>query len=521
MARKQATRIRRGSLRAQFLAFDTKLERLGVPPLTDWWRDGIGRWLDAYETGGALELWGCVGRGSAKSTALYKLALFFVHAVAWEVPPGERHFAIVLSRLVGEASKGISIIAAWMRLLGIRHHVSGDVIELVNLPLGVRVVAASVAAASGWRAVFVGKDERSKWPIGGVEELDAEEIDASAAAMTATHAHAPVVSFGSAWGMFGSFFEAIKGGTSADRVVLGPAPTWVAAPHITEESTRRKERDSRRWAREYKCVFQAGAMSAFDVEDIERAFTPRAYASPASPRVLIIDASSGRVDTFAYAVVRLERDHEPSTAEILQLPGFQPKPATLRLRFEHIDGITATQARQLGSEGIVARLAQVAKDFECDKRVHGDQREEFALRSEFRRHRLDLVVHNWTASSKPAAVETVRRWLRDGLLILPEHETLRREMLQFEEKITSQGEYTFAARGSGHDDYVSLLVTAAMATLDGHVRARPLPSQTRVVRSASRIHRGTLTTMRRGDGTSVGSSFVPDPQIQPLGYDDL
>ena len=29
-------------------------------------------------------------------------------------------------------------------------------------------------------------------------------------------------------------------------------------PHITEESTRRKESDERRWSREYACEFQSG-----------------------------------------------------------------------------------------------------------------------------------------------------------------------------------------------------------------------------------------------------------------------
>src|SRR5580698_9546552 len=98
------------TLRRRFMQFDDRLAAHGVPRLTKWWRDGIGEWLDAYEQHQTLELFACVGRGAAKSTALYKLATFFSVFGDFTIPPGERHFAIVLSRLKEEAGKGIGII---------------------------------------------------------------------------------------------------------------------------------------------------------------------------------------------------------------------------------------------------------------------------------------------------------------------------------------------------------------------------------------------------------------------------
>ena len=178
------------SLYTNFIAFDDGLARHGVPPLSPWWRDGLRSWFDAYEQGDNRALRACAGRGSAKSTALYKLALFFALFGAFVVPPGEIHFAMVLSRLKDEAGKGIQIISRWCALLGVAHRLAGDVIEFTDLPRGIRVVAASVAAASGWRAFFVGKDERSKWRTGTAEDLDEDEVDTSAAAMTATHENA-------------------------------------------------------------------------------------------------------------------------------------------------------------------------------------------------------------------------------------------------------------------------------------------------------------------------------------------
>ena len=96
------------------------------------------------------------------------------------MPTGERHFAIVLSRLKEEASKGIDIIDDWLTCSASAARGAGDVIEIAAMPRGIRVVAASVAATSGWRAYFVGKDERSKWPSSDEDETDAGEIDTSA-----------------------------------------------------------------------------------------------------------------------------------------------------------------------------------------------------------------------------------------------------------------------------------------------------------------------------------------------------
>jgi hypothetical protein len=60
-------------------------------------------------------------------------------------------------------------------------------------------------------------------------------------------------------------------------------------------------------------------------------------------------------------------------------------------------------------------------------------------------------------------------------LVLPEHEQLRDELLEFEERSTTTGAFTFGARGSGHDDYVALLLTAAMA--DGQRQLQGSPAR--------------------------------------------
>jgi hypothetical protein len=502
------------SLRDQFIAFDDLLTRYRVPPLTAWWRDGIGRWLEGYERGHVLELWACVGRGSAKSTALYKLACFFTLFGDFNVPVGERHFAIVLSRLREEATKGITIIAEWLHLLGIAHDVVGDVIELEDRPRGIRVVAASVAGASGWRAFFVGRDERSKWPAGGVSELDAEEIDTSAAAMTATHARAPVVTFGSAWGAFGAFYETITAGSDEGRTVLGPTPTWIAAPHISEESTHRKERNERKWSREYACEFSGNLSAVFDVETIDRCMSARGDGEQIeniSLPLLITDPSGLAKDRWTYGIGRwvrqvenkpfwlTEKVFDPARGIEIERRVFrdgQPvrnvdwgdhEPTFVLSDVAHFDG-----TMRVSPSRVVFELAQFAHSHGVTHAV-SDQYGAFLLEGEFARHGIRYAPVKYTNPSKTEAMEWLFDKAKTNRLRIEQHAEMRKELLEFREKILPSGAITY--QGLRHDDFVSLLMTAAMADLDGFFMGSPTQAPAR---------RGVSVVLKR-PGPDIGS----------------
>lgn len=469
------------SLREQFLALDDTLAREGVPPLTTWWRDGIGAWLDAYEAGDALELCACVGRGAAKSTALYKLALFFTLFGDFAVPIGERHYAVVLSRLVSEASKGIHIIARWMTLLGVRHRVAGDVIDLADLRRGIRVAAASVAGVSGWRAYFVGKDERSKWPSGGADENDAEEIDTSAAAMTATHARAAVVSVGSAWGDFGAFYDAVIGGTDATKHVLGPAPTWVAAPHITEESTHRKERDPRRHAREYGAVFGLGTMRAIDVEQFAACVREMPLSEPLGPCVGIMDSCGGKGDTFTITFWRWELEHVHRAVfdeHGHQVPQDELLPPVPRLVLVHMTSFEGPIAQRMTTHDVGDAIVTLARHFGA-RQIHGDQYGAWSWTSDLKKRGLQFVEHPWTNPTKTNAVLRLRQLVKEGTLVISpelgsEADALIGEVRTFDETLLPSGALSFGARGKHHDDRIMTVLLAARVDADGGLRGSPL-----------------------------------------------
>jgi hypothetical protein len=449
-----APRPAQPSLRDQFIAFDNALAALGVPPLTAWWRDGIGRWLDAYESAQVLDLVAAVGRGAAKSTAMYKLALFFTLFGPFAVPRGERHWAIVLSRLKEEAAKGIEIIAHWLTLLGVPHHVAGDVIELDQMPRGIRVVAASVAAASGWRAFFVAKDERSKWPDAGVEERVAEEIDTSASAMTATHALAPILSFGSAWVAFGGFFDAVKAGSDAGRVVLGPAPTWVAAPHITEADCRRKERVESRFRREYACEFvETTEESFFPVSLIDRA--RRAAEGDLPPErgtsyVAAMDPSLGRNAWTLVIAGSVQDGHRKKTSIVLAREWRMPSG-------QHFD-----------MADVLARIARIVgpyADTVYTDQFHGESLAVIAERLELG---ITIRVDKPTAAERIERYESLLTRMSDDGIELHADPLVRRDLLSVKRRFTPGGFVVHLPESPGgrHADYVPAIVLA-VANEDG------------------------------------------------------
>lgn len=142
------------------------------------------------------------------------------------------------------------------------------------------------------------------------------------------------------------------------------------------------------------------------------------------------------------------------------------------LQVHTVDGVEGAFWQHASADEIVRNVARVARQWGIEH-VHADQRESLALESMFNRHALRYHVHDWTAPKKIQAVERLRRLLADDALFLPPHEKLKRELLSFEEKITPAGSFTFSARGTGHDDYVSLLITGCIAELEGGLHSSP------------------------------------------------
>ena len=445
-----------GALASKFFAFDKRLAKAAdEPESSPWWREQISRYLDALEAGQATEFWSCVGRGGAKSTATYKLALFFTVAGEFKVPPAQRHFAIILSRTKQEAAKGNDIISKWLTALGFSHRFTGDAIELDAKNRGIRVVSANVGAASGWRAFFVGCDEYAKWSFeSNSTDYDADEILGSARAMSATHSSAPILVCSSPWLDQGTFYDAISKGDADGRIVAGPAASWVANPAITEESARRKERNPRMFARDYGCSFVSEFSDGFFPSDDVKACTDIGR----SPEMQI----NGPVPAWQYAMAI-----DPAFVGdrfALVAAHAEPGPHGGRVVVDLVKVLGRTAGRPLSPEVAVGETVRWRKLLPGMSRVVSDQHEASSLAAAFQARGISLAVEPWTMSNKLAQFSRVRNLMVDGRLRLPDDPELRRELSGIGLRCTPSGNETIGSR-TAHDDRATALVAGVCEAL--------------------------------------------------------
>lgn len=430
---------------------EAQLVSAGFPAMSPWWRSTLAGFL----RGGRRTLVARVGRRGGKSSTLCRLAVAVALSDEWSVPPGDVGVVAFVSISRDEAAQRLRTIAAILTALRVPFDQRGDAIELRDRPAVFKVFTATIAGVSGFTSILIVGDEVAKWRSADDSANPAREVVGSLAPTMATQPAARMVLSSSPLGAVDYHAERFDLGDTPEQQVAS-APTWIANPAITEAGTHDLEPDPRVWSREYAAQPQAGVLSAFDAASIDAAFTCGPLGRP-HQRLMVIDASSGRKDSWTWATC-----------------GWSERPGAARvLAFDVIDGISAKQWGQLSGADVVRRAAEVAHARGV-RAVVGDQRESLMLRSEFQRHGLRFHAIDWTSASKPVGVERVRRLLQDQMLALPEHDALRRELLSFEERITPSGAFTFGARGSGHDDYVSLLITAALADSEGRLPGSPL-----------------------------------------------
>ena len=467
---------------ATFRSISGALARAGVPPVSPYWDREAERF---YLHPTARRLVECVGRGGDKSRTSTIMAIAEVLAGEFQIPPGERHAFAHISENRDEAAKTLSVLEQYLRILGIAHERTSDTIELTTMPRGFKVLACRVGAVSGWRCIGWTADECAKWSNDGADPT--EEVLTSIGAMTVTHANARGRMISSPLANFGKFHEVWSAGET-ESTLTGHAPSWKANPIVTEAGTRTLEPNLKVWLREYGAIPSAGVGAALDADAVGRAFQPRPWCpSTRFQQVLIVDPSSGRSDGWTWCLA----------GWVAPLDG-----SAMYLRVERVDGIEGDFWQQgITGNDVVTRIAHQVKPLGI-RNAYGDQREELMLTSAFRREDITYKAIAWTAASKPLAVERVRRWLHDGVLALDPHAKMRQQMLGFQERITSQGAFTYGARGSQHDDYVALLLTLALVEVGRFLPGSPLLQK--ATDSPPAIEGGFVSVGPGLDGSTIG-----------------
>lgn len=479
------------SLLDLMLLTDARLARHGVHPMSDFWREAFRKWSE-HPT--AMRFVACAGRGSAKSTnCVAKLAVALtVFDDSFVVPPGERHFFAIISENKDEATKTLGIVKNYLTFLGIDFRPTGhDTIELADLPRGIKVMPCRVGGVSGFRCFGYALDEVAKWQVEGVSPAD--EVASSCAAMTITHPTARAAIVSSPMANHGYFYGEFTRGDTAHQVTVGPIASWLANPSISEAWTRSKEPDERKWRREYLCEFSSARSGAFDANAIDDAFALYRNLGNRKPSqwIVCIDPSSGRGDSWTHCGVTWATDGQARFVQLDQVHGGDlAQPRYLRcertgayvlanaaeptqtqppvLLVDWIHGVEGAFWEKTSAADLVSQVASTARKLNTRK-VFADQAQDLAWRQIFRDHGLSFQSYAWGNASKRAAVDTLRRLFADRHIAIQEHPAMRRELLEFEEKISPSGVVTY--EGARHDDYPALLICAMHAE-----KARQIPS---------------------------------------------
>lgn len=441
---------------ARLWALDAVLVRAGFPAMSPWWRSTLERFFTARLSRRALrKLILRVGRRGGKSTTLCRVAVAWALYGPWHVPPGDLGVVALLSVSVSESNSKIRTLEAILTACGARYKRTSEGLQLEDRPALFRVFAATTTAVVGFTSIAVLADEVAAWRDADTGANPASEVFSYLRPTMATQPWAFTVMLSSPRSTNDYHFDEYEKGDTNEQQVA-EAPTWVANPAVTEAQTHIDEPDLRVHSREYAAIPQPSVLGAFDASAIERAFVQPEGAVRAYQRVMVIDPSSGKKDTWACAIVGWSKIGDRCVMHV-----------------DQVDGIEGSFWKQVSGDAAVERFAVRAKERGVHV-VHSDQRESLMLSAAFKRNGLQFVEHPWTAVNKPVAVAKVRRWLADGALLLPEHAKLRRELLAFEERVTPSGTFTFGARGGGHDDYVALLITLALAEIEKPLEGSPL-----------------------------------------------
>jgi len=362
------------------------------------------------------------------------------------IPPGDIGIVGIVSVSKSEAKKRLRTVKQILDVLGERYKPlsEGDGVELLSRPIAFQVMAATLSGVVGGTWICGICDEVAHWRDKDTGVNPANEVLASMRPTMATMPSAQMFLSSSALGTEDAHAKSFDEGETS-RQSTAAAESWIANPTLTEAGTKADEPSHRVWLREYANRPQAAVSSVFDGERISRAFvgTGDLAIGAAAEQVMVIDASRGG-DAFAWG----------------------------RFRWVWVDGKARFQLVENGetppvdlsedfTERSIAFVVALCKAHNITS-VCADQYEAGSLGLHFKQAGLTFWEHTWSLGSKRTAVDHIERWMRSNDLLLCESPKLKLQLQQYRERITKNGDLTYSGSGP-HDDYVQVLMTAAMA----------------------------------------------------------
>ena len=393
------------------------LERAGAPGPSPFWCEQTER-LYTHPTARTSVY--MVGRGGDKTRESVVCGITETAAGEVVVPLGERHYYTHIAENRDESAKTLGIYEAYLRMLGVPFARAGDTIELTEVPRGIKVLACRVGAVSGYRCIGWTADECAKWDDDGADP--SAEVIASIRAMTVTHPNARGRIVSSPLATLGYFYDTWKLGDTPEQLT-GHAATWVANPSVTEEQTRRLERDPRKWSREYAAIpAEASEEALIPGGLIERAMRdePGDVPRPGGvPCVAAMDPSLGR-NAFTFVIAGPRELEDRSVASVLLHREWR-----------------AARGAPLDLAAVLATIAGHCEAYGCDTvltdQFHG---ESLAALAEKMNLPIRVVVDKPTAADRLRRYEGMAVRFIDNAMELPRDEVVKRDLLAIRRRMT-------------------------------------------------------------------------------------
>lgn len=390
------------------------------------------------------ELWLAIGRRGGKDFVATRLAIYLALFRKWKLAPGETGVILLLAVDRAQAKVAFNYLRGalesheqlWAEVEG----VTADTIRLVN-GIEIQVGTSDFAAVRGRTILVALLDEFAFW---GVEQ--ATEVLRALRPAQATQPQAMIVVISSAYASHGPFFETFRRYYGADdpRVLFGRATTRDTNPTVSEEFIADElARDPASASAEYLSQFRSDVSSFLDADLIDKATrnAPREIEHTAMTPTgghrryfAGLDVSGGRGDAAALAIVFVEAD-----ARRVALTRHWPSP--------HNPIVVAGEvAKVLHAYGLQSALSDAyAAEFST---------------ATYSEAGVALAPAGVTRSEAYIALLPL---FTTGRVEIPDHPTLRAELLALERRTSANGRDIIDHPPHGHDDCANAVALACYA----------------------------------------------------------
>ncbi len=221
------------------------------PPMSPWWRKVVGRvyFFDKPE------IVARVGRRGGKSTTLCRVAVYEAVYAKHRDSASERGYFAIISAERAQAQERLLTCARILGVIGIECKITKDMIDLAGINRGIRVFTASVSGVVSFTCIGALCDEEAHWRDKDAERNPAPEVLKNLRPTMLTNAKtARLWHLSAPYSVFDEHYAAFERGTNATFQTCVYAPTWIANPSETEETTRKREPDDQTWQCQYKAI---------------------------------------------------------------------------------------------------------------------------------------------------------------------------------------------------------------------------------------------------------------------------